>query len=50
MFKQDDQFSYKNRYQYGSCTKINEQIDKNLIIYETGIHYINIIKKKVASL
>ena len=24
MFKQDDHFSYKNCYQYGSCIKINE--------------------------
>ena len=24
MFKQDEHFSYKNCYQYGSCIKINE--------------------------
>ena len=24
MFKQDNHFSYKNCYQYGSCIKINE--------------------------
>ena len=40
MLKQDDHFSYKNCYQYGSFININEYIDKNLIIYETGIHYI----------
>ena len=44
MFKQDDLFSYKNCYQYGSCIniKMNKKI-KTLIIYETGIHYIIII-------
>ena len=46
MFKQDEHFSHKNCYQYGSCIKINEYIDTNSIIYETGIHYINIINKK----
>ena len=46
MFKQDDHFSYKNCYQYGSFINVNEYIDKNLIIYETGIHYMNIINKK----
>ena len=46
MYKQDEHFSYKNCYQYGSCIKINEWIDKNLIIYETGIHYTIIISKK----
>ena len=46
MLKQDDHFSYKNCYQYGSFINVNEYIDKNLIIYETGIHYINMIKKK----
>ena len=33
MFKQDDHFSYKNCYQYGSCIKINEQKDKKNINY-----------------
>ena len=46
MLKQDDHFSYENCYQYGSFIKINEYVDKNLIVYETGIHYINMIKKK----
>ena len=47
MFKQDDLFSYKNCYQYGSCIniKMNKKI-KTLIIYETGIHYIIIINEK----
>ena len=32
MFKQDDHFSYKNCYQYGSCIKeINAKVRTNYI-------------------